>query len=57
MSAGRVAGWIMIIGLACKVAPAEVAYQARQDIIHYGATAIGSPYVWGGSNWDPDDRG
>lgn len=30
--------------------------KTRQDILRYGATAIGSPYVWGGGNWDPGDR-
>ncbi len=30
--------------------------KTRQDILRYGATGIGSPYVWGGGNWDPNDR-
>jgi hypothetical protein len=34
----------------------EISYRTRKDIINYAATAIGSPYVWGGGNWDPNDR-
>ena len=39
-----------------EVSLAEIPYKNRQDIVSYGATAIGSPYVWGGGNWDPNDR-
>ena len=30
--------------------------KTRQDILRYAETGIGSPYVWGGGNWDPNDR-
>ncbi|MBU0639154.1 MAG: hypothetical protein KKB50_09845 [Planctomycetes bacterium] len=42
--------------IAFEVASAQVPYKTRSDIISYGATAIDSPYIWGGGNWDPDDR-
>lgn len=35
---------------------AQMPTKTRQDILNYGVTAIGSPYVWGGGNWDPDNR-
>ena len=28
----------------------------RQMILDYAKTGVGSPYVWGGTQWDPEDR-
>lgn len=42
--------------LSVAVAYAEPPEKTRADIVAYGATAIGSPYIWGGGNWDPADR-
>jgi len=28
----------------------------RNSIIRYAASAVGSPYVWGGDKWDPNNR-
>jgi len=29
---------------------------SRDDIIAYAETGVGSPYVWGGDTWDPNNR-
>ncbi|MCP4591869.1 MAG: hypothetical protein GY842_14125 [bacterium] len=42
--------------LAVDLAMAQIADRTRQDIIDYAVTGIGSPYVWGGGSWDPDNR-
>jgi hypothetical protein len=47
---------LVVLALVVDVAFAEIPFKTRADIVNYGATAIGSPYVWGGGNWDPDDR-
>ena|GEM_PF-2938904 len=56
MNTGQGAWCILIVALATDVALAQIPYKTRQDIINYAATGIGSPYVWGGGNWDPNDR-
>lgn len=28
----------------------------RSEIVSFGSTGIGSPYVWGGNRWDPENR-
>ncbi|UCC31370.1 MAG: C40 family peptidase [Phycisphaerales bacterium] len=57
MTTGQRAGCVLIVALATDVALAEPPpYLMRQDIINYAATAIESPYVWGGGCWDPNDR-
>ena len=35
---------------------AQMPDRTRKDILDYAATGIGSPYVWGGAQWDPNDR-
>lgn len=35
---------------------AQAPAKTRQDILRYAATGMGSPYVWGGGNWDPNNR-
>ncbi|NLX20222.1 MAG: hypothetical protein GXY55_00930 [Phycisphaerae bacterium] len=58
MSFARLAtSFLLSLALFIDLAPAQIPYQTRQDIINYAKTGIGSPYVWGGSNWDPNDRG
>ncbi|MHC4094022.1 MAG: NlpC/P60 family protein, partial [Planctomycetota bacterium] len=42
--------------LVADVAFGAIPYKTRQDILNYAATGIGSPYIWGGGNWDPNDR-
>lgn len=29
---------------------------SRDNIIHYARSGVGSPYVWGGDKWNPDNR-
>ena len=38
------------------VAVGQTPPKTRMDILRYGVTGIGSPYIWGGGNWDPNDR-
>lgn len=56
MSSGRVLWCILVVSLVAEVVLAEIPYKTRRDVISYAATGIGSPYVWGGGNWDPNDR-
>ena len=49
----RVGVLLAVTGSAVRAAPPS---KTRADIVAYGATAIGSPYIWGGGNWDPNDR-
>lgn len=56
MSVRRHVSLVFLAALVAEVSLAEIPYKTRQDIVGYGATAIGSPYVWGGGNWDPNDR-
>jgi len=46
----------VLIAVAGGTALAEIPYKTRKEIVAYGATGIGSPYIWGGGNWDPNDR-
>jgi hypothetical protein len=57
MSARRNMGAVLAVVLAADICLAQVPDKTRQDIIRYAATGIGSPYIWGGGNWDPNDRG
>jgi len=45
-----------LILLATAAAQAQIPDKTRAEILNYAATGIGSPYVWGGGNWDPLDR-
>jgi hypothetical protein len=56
MNAARMLGLVMVLIFAAEVSSGEIPDKTRRDIVNYGATAIGSPYVWGGGNWDPNDR-
>ena len=56
MSIRLALGSMLAAVLATQVAQAEIPLKTRADIINYGRTGIGSPYVWGGGNWDPHDR-
>ncbi|MBU0617754.1 MAG: hypothetical protein KKI02_08555, partial [Planctomycetes bacterium] len=56
MNAGRFVATVLAAALVTEVTLAEIPYKTRQGIVRYGATAIGSPYIWGGGNWDPSDR-
>ncbi|UCG15468.1 MAG: hypothetical protein JSV19_09235 [Phycisphaerales bacterium] len=56
MNAGRGVFCILVVILMADASPGEIPYKTRKNIIDYGATAIGSPYIWGGGNWDPNDR-
>ena len=56
MSATRTAGYVLAVVLVADAAQAQVPAKTRADILRYAATGIGSPYVWGGGNWDPNDR-
>ena len=47
---------ILTVLLLAEAALCQIPEWTRKDILNYGATGIGSPYVWGGSNWDPSDR-
>ncbi len=44
---------MMLAGLA----RADIPEKTRQDIVNHAATGVGSPYIWGGGSWDPNDRG
>lgn len=41
-------------------APAFAGYSiptvSRAEILKYGDTAVGTKYVWGGTQWNPDDK-
>ena len=52
----RPIGVILLLAVFVPTALAAAPDKTRQDILNYGVTAIGSPYVWGGGNWDPNDR-
>lgn len=52
----RVVGYILAVILCTEAACAQIPSKTREDILRYAATGIGSPYVWGGGNWDPNDR-
>ncbi len=56
MTARAVMITIQAIAVLAQASSAAIPEWTRKDILHYGATAIGSPYVWGGSNWDPANR-
>ena len=56
MNTRRCLNLVLATVLVSELAQAEIPLKTRADIISYGATAIGSPYIWGGGNWDPDDR-
>ena len=56
MSRNRTICGLITMALIAEAALAQVPPKTRQDIVNYGVTAIGSPYVWGGGNWDPNDR-
>ena len=45
-----------LILLATAATQAQIPDKTRAEILNYAATGIGSPYVWGGGNWDPLDR-
>jgi hypothetical protein len=47
---------VLALVLLAQSAMAQLVMKSRQDILRYGETGIGSPYVWGGGNWDPGDR-
>jgi hypothetical protein len=49
-----VAAWVVLGGAVS--ASAQVPSKTRAEIVRYAATGIGSPYVWGGGNWDPNNR-
>jgi len=57
MSRARASFWVLVAILGAELSFAEIPYRTRQDVIEYGTTGIGSPYVWGGGNSDPNDRG
>ena len=56
MNSTRHIGSVLAMGLVVGAALAEPPPKTRRDIVEYAASAIDSPYVWGGANWDPDDR-
>ncbi len=45
-----------ILGIDDSVQAAEIPAVTRDSIIEYAATGVGSPYVWGGDKWDPNNR-
>ena len=45
-----------VVPLLAPDAQAGCPEMAVEDIIAFAKTGIGSPYVWGGGKWDPDDR-
>ncbi len=57
MRASRLMPLVLLTVIAAESVVAQAPPKTRQDIVRRGATAIGSPYVWGGGNWDPNDRG
>ena len=50
MNAGRFVAIVVAAALVTEVSLAEIPYKTRQDIVRYGASAIGSPYIWGGDD-------
>ncbi len=56
MNGGKSICGVLALALTMSGAIGQVPYKTRKDIVSYAATGIGSNYVWGGGNWDPDDR-
>jgi hypothetical protein len=52
----RVVGYVLAVALCTDGAWAQIPYKTREEILRYAATGIGSAYIWGGGNWDPNDR-
>lgn len=52
----RMMGYLLAAVLSADAAWAQIPFKTREDILRYAATGIGSPYVWGGGNWDPNNR-
>jgi cell wall-associated NlpC family hydrolase len=53
---GRTIGYVWAAVLCTDAAWAQIPYKTRADILRYAATGVGSAYIWGGGNWDPNDR-